>query len=295
MANERKLYEHMPNGEMWGRLLEDVGSPEEAGQLLPVARRLERWPAPAPTPEETTRLIQALQPALTEQTAGRQVYAKLRRRVAEWWPWLLLCAQVRVVRQEIWVASSLVMTLGVIVTLATRGPAVSHETLTMVLIAPLVAAAGLAFIYGPGVDPALEIELATPTSPRLVLLARLVLVFGFDLVLGLVGSLALALLRPDISLWPLVMAWLAPMTFLSALSLLISVISSDPEAGALISLVLWAIQNVMRLFDSADRLFHFPSLMAAAARPWLWGLAFLMSGLALWLGAREEHWLGGRT
>ena len=34
-------------------------------------------------------------------------------------------------------------------------------------------------------------------------------------------------------------------------------------------------------------------LTSAAARPWLWSLAIVMGGLALWLGAREEHWLGG--
>jgi len=39
-----------------------------------------------------------------------------------WWPWLLLRAQEKVVRREIWVASVLVMTLRTLVTLTTHGP-----------------------------------------------------------------------------------------------------------------------------------------------------------------------------
>lgn len=206
---------------------------------------------------------------------------------------LLLRSQLPVIRGEIWPASALVLALGTLVALATGSQ--TSGALAFALIAPVVAAMGIAFLYGPAVDPALEVELAAPTPPQLVLVARVLLVFGFDLGLGLGGSLLLALLRPEISLWPLVSAWLAPMVFLSALSLLLSVHSADPTAGALISLGLWGVQvaRQMGAFEGAS--LPVPDLASAAARPWLLALALLMGGLAVWMSGREERWLRGRA
>lgn len=213
------------------------------------------------------------------------------------WAWLLLRLQVRVVRREIWAASALVMALGTLVTLAMSGPAASGGTLPLVLVAPIVAAGGVAFLYGPAVDPMLEIELATPASSRLVLLARLALVFGFDLGLGLAMSVVLAVLQPEVSLWPLVMDWLAPMAFLSTLAFLLTVLSTDPGLSVLVSLVLWGGLNVRKSVGLLlGRLpWPLPDLLAASARPWLWGLALLFGVLALWAAGREERWLGGQT
>ena len=283
----------MTDERLRANLLEDMASSNEAERLLPTVLRLKGWPAPAPTAPETASLIQSLQSAMAEQRASP--WRKLRIHAGEWWPWLLLRAQARVVRHEIWIASTLVMVLGALVTLIIYEPTSSSEALPLVLLAPVVAAVGVSFLYGSAVDPALEIALATPTSPRLVLLTRLTLVFGFDLGLGLAGSLALALFQPGVSLWPLVTAWLAPMAFLSALSLLLSVLSADPGAGALISLGLWVVQNVVRMTHANNVLWLLTDLTSAAARPWLWSLAIVMGGLALWAGAREEHWLGGRV
>jgi hypothetical protein len=211
------------------------------------------------------------------------------------WAWLLLRLQVWVVRREIWAASALVMALGTLVTLTMSGPYSSGGTLPLVLVAPIVAAGGMAFLYGPAVDPALEIELATPASSRLILLARLVLVFGFDLGLGLAMSVVLAVLQPEVSLWPLVMDWLAPMAFLSTLAFLLTVLSTDPGLSVLVSLVLWGGLNVRKSVGLGRLSWPLPDLLAASARPWLWGLALLFGGLALWAAGREERWLGGRT
>jgi hypothetical protein len=160
-----------------------------------------------------------------------------------------------------------------------------------VLIAPIAAAAGIAFLYGPSVDPALEIELTTPVSPRQVLVARLTLVFGSDLVFGLVGSAILSLLRADISFWPLVSAWLAPMTFLSSLAFLMTTLTLDPSLSLLACLGLWILENLTRLVPGVHLPFSIPDLTAAATQPWLWLLAILLSGMAFWLGGGEEHWL----
>jgi|SRR5271157_3977177 len=274
----------MNDKDLLARLSEDTGSPEEAEELVPVIRKLQAWKAPEPAVEETNRLTGTLRRLLMHRRKNNLAY---RLHLG----WLVLCSQPRVVQSELWTASAIVMALGTLVTLAYSHAGTINVTLPFVLIAPVAAAGGIAFLYGPSLDPALEIELTTPISPRQVLLARLVLVFGFDLLFGLAGSAILSLLRADISFWPLVSAWLAPMTVLASLAFLLMTLTLDSIVNQLICLGLWILQNMTRLVPGIHWPFPLPDLTAAAARPWLWLLAILLFGAALWLGGGEEHWL----
>jgi hypothetical protein len=270
------------------RLAEDAGSPQEAAELAPVVRGLLAWQAPVPSVQETGRLAGTLQRLLTDR---RKNTIPHRLHLG----WLVLRSQPRVVQSELWAASAIVIGLGTLVTLGTSLSSATDVTLPFVLIAPIAAAAGIAFLYGPGVDPALEIELTTPVSPRQVLLARLALVFGFDLVFGLAGSAVLAMVRADISFLPLVTAWLAPMTFLSSLAFLLTTLTLDSGISLLACLGLWVLQNLTRMIPGLRLPFPLPDLTAAAARPWLWLLAALLCAAAFWLGGGEEHWLRQRA
>ena len=256
------------------KLIEDVGSIEEADRVLPIVRQLADWPAPIPSAQHTDRLVQTL-------SAARP--APVSRRALLVW---LLRAQLRVVQHEIWLASALVMILGVLVTLAEQ-PTASIETLPLALIAPLVAALGIAFLYGPAADPSLEIELATPVSPRLIVLVRLLLVFLFDLALGLSGSVVLVVLHSEWSLWPLIALWLAPMTCLAALAFLLSVLFVDPLISVSICLALWGLQ-VLHVFAPFTTL---PNWLSGEAQPWLWLTALVCATAAVWLAGREERQL----
>ena len=260
------------------KLIEDTGSAAEADELLSAVRRLPDWTMPAPTASETDRLVQALTAELPVQTHPWTL----------WWP--LLRTQARIVQQEIWLASALVMVLGCGVTLI-QPQSATLDQLPLVLIAPVVAALGIAFLYGPAAEPAAEIELATPFSPRLIVLTRLLLVFAFDLVLGLLGSALLMLTQSGWSWWPLVALWLAPMTFLAALAFLLAMVFSEPLIGAAVCLALWGAQ-VLRQFLPLER---WPTLLNAEAQPWLWLSAAGCAIVALWLAGREERWLTRRA
>ena len=148
----------------------------------------------------------------------------------------LLVGQAPLVRRRLWLASAVVMAVGAaIAAVGTRDAA----GLVLALVAPVVAAAGLAVVYGPDVDPVLELAAATPTSPRSVLLARLTLVFGYDVLLALAASAALVAFGAAGSLWALVVAWFGPMALLSALSLAVSV-WLGPGVALAAALVVWA-------------------------------------------------------
>jgi hypothetical protein len=158
----------------------------------------------------------------------------------------VLVGQVPVLRRGIWAASALMFVLGSAVCLSRH----SQPGLLLSLLAPLVAALGVCVIYGPQADPALEVTAAAPTSPRLVLLARLTLVAGYDLVLALAATGAVATLGAAPAFWTLVSAWLGPLALLSALSLLLAV-WKGPTAGAAAAFAVWGLRALAAQSGSA--------------------------------------------
>ena len=198
---------------------------------------------------------------------------------------MILCSQAPLVRREIWLTSALVMALGYLVTVVASAQYPTSGVIEV--IAPLVAAAGVAMIYGPEHDPALELSLATPTSPRQVLLARLALVFSYDLVLALAATLGLRRVMPA--------APLGPMAFLSALALVLSLCIGASNAVT-VAMVLWLGGRLLSAPQLAQPGSLGPAFLAAAqayARAWqspalLLGLAAGLLVAALWLAGRQE-------
>lgn len=186
-----------------------------------------RVPAPGPVLEQALARIEA-----EEQLPAASLASRLSLAAQ------LLRGQMPLVRREIWIASPLTMAFGCLVALMSAGPTAAG--LTLALYAPIIVAVGVALLYGPENDPSLEIALSSPTSPRLVLLARLTLVYGYDLVLalGATAVVAVALGGPGL-LWPLISFWIGPMLFLSALALLLS-LYLGPTPAILATMALWS-------------------------------------------------------
>lgn len=149
----------------------------------------------------------------------------------------LLLAQTRLIRVSVWLASALTMAFGVLVVLPLRESGLAETTLAV--IAPFVAAAGIAGVCGPDRDAGFELAAATVTSPRTVLVARVTLVFAYDLVLALGASLVLVALGLDTSgLGALVGAWFGPMALLSSVCLLVAV-AAGTTAALTVGLAFW--------------------------------------------------------
>ncbi|MFG1605104.1 zf-HC2 domain-containing protein [Actinoplanes sp. NPDC049265] len=176
--------------------------------------------APVPSPPPASELIHRV----LVRSAMSEVSRTTPRRAE------LIRAQLRLLRAGVLVASALVMALGVVL-----GPA------GLVLVTPFVAAAGISGAYGPRRDPAFEVVAATPTSQRLILAIRVLLVLGYDLVLALAASALLVAAGAAGGVGTLVAGWLGPTAVLSALCLLLVVwLGPDVAIGA--ALALWSMR-----------------------------------------------------
>lgn len=266
----------------------------ESGGYADVRVYLNRWQAPAAVHRAAAhaQLLAALQEeALSElRRSEPQPETALRRRSVRH-AWLILSAQTRVIHKLLWAASALVIALGALVTLAFRMQ--DGSTLPLTIVAPIVAAFGVAFLYGVDADPAVELILATPVSPRLIVLARLALVFGFNLLVAGICSVALALMKSDFSLLGLVLDWLAPMTLLSGFAFLLSALLFDPLASGLISLCVW-FAVVGRHFDillGSNLLHLLPDLLRADFHVPMLAAGLVIFALAFARIQSEERWM----
>jgi hypothetical protein len=113
--------------------------------------------------------------------------------------------------------------------------ALATGTPYVALFAPALAGAGIAYAYGPGVDPAWELSCSMAVSDRMVLLVRALAVFGMNATLGLVASAASG------SAAPVTFGWLVPMTAICALALAAATVSRSANTGVAAGLTAWAI------------------------------------------------------
>ena len=158
-------------------------------------------------------------PGLLERLAGRLMGSPGLARALVTTPSLLLG----------WViATGFVLAAGMAATLGTGTPFVA-------MLAPAVAGAGIAYAYGPSIDPAWELSRSMAVSDRMVLLVRVLTVFALNAGLGLVASAASGTAAA------VAFGWLVPMTAVSALALAVATVARSANAGAAAGLAAWAI------------------------------------------------------
>ncbi len=139
------------------------------------------------------------QPGWLERTAGRLLRSPGLARALLTTPSLLLP----------WLLASVaVLAAGAAATTDSGQPLVA-------LLAPAVAAAAIAYSYGPGIDPAWELACSMAVSDRMVLLVRALAVFAVNAVLALAAS-AVSVVSASGAAAAVTFGWLIPMTAVCA-------------------------------------------------------------------------------
>jgi len=126
------------------------------------------------------------------------------------------------------IATAVVLAVGVVATLGTGTPYVA-------LFAPALAAAGIAYAYGPGIDPAFELSRSLAVGDRMVLLVRALAVFGLNAALGLAASAASGVAAA------LTFGWLVPMTAACAIALAAATLARSANVGVAAGVAGWVI------------------------------------------------------
>ena len=173
------------------------------------------------------------QPGWLERTAGRLLRSPGLARALLTTPSLLLP----------WLlASVVVLAAGAAATLNSGQPVVA-------LLAPAVAAAAIAYSYGPGIDPAWELSCSMAVSDRMVLLVRALAVFAVNALLGLAASAVAAVGIPagpgagsaSGAAAAVTFGWLIPMTAVCAFALAVATVTRSANAGAATGVAAWLI------------------------------------------------------
>jgi hypothetical protein len=126
------------------------------------------------------------------------------------------------------ISTTVVLGVGVAATVGSGLPLVA-------LVAPVLAGAGIAYAYGPGMDPAWELSCSMAVSDRMVLLVRAVAVFAVNAGLGLLACAASGLAAP------ITFGWLVPMTAVAGLALATATVTRSANAGVAAGMAGWAI------------------------------------------------------
>jgi hypothetical protein len=164
------------------------------------------------------------QPGWLERTAGRLLRSPGLARALLTTPSLLLP----------WLLTSIVvLAAGAAATTDSGQPLVA-------LLAPAVAAAAIAYSYGPGIDPAWELACSMAVSDRMVLLVRALAVFAVNAVLGLAAS-AVSAVSASGAAAAVTFGWLIPMTAVCAFALAVATVARSANAGAAAGVAAWLI------------------------------------------------------
>ena len=168
------------------------------------------------------------QPGWLERTAGRLLRSPGLARALLTTPSLLLP----------WLLTSVVVLgAGAAATMGSGQPIVA-------LLAPAVAAAAIAYSYGPGIDPAWELSSSMAVSDRMVLLVRALAVFAVNAVLGLAASAVAAAAGVPAgsgAAAAVTFGWLIPMTAVCAFALAVATVARSASAGAAAGVAAWLI------------------------------------------------------
>jgi hypothetical protein len=223
-------------------LREQGATPEECADLLPAVRRLSEWQAPQPEPADTRHLLARLTTELPSSSLVRLAIREHQQRRHTNLSLLLATAraQVSLFGLGFWLVSALITLVGAVVVLSKVLP---DQVLVLRLSGPLLAYLGTIVAFRGRGARVLELELVCLPSPLQLVIARLVIVLGYDV--GLCLALALVLWVGGIGdVLALTLSWLMPLFLVAGLALLLT-LRLSVQAAVSLAYVSWLILGIV--------------------------------------------------
>jgi hypothetical protein len=204
----------------------------ELGDLHPLYHQLNSHDVPEP---DSTRLLTTLKSFLTEQHEVEKVWEPERRGFRDWLR--LAWSQTTLLETPFWWSSLLLTLIGVLLGMS-YGSAMA--TLCLVVISPLVAVTGVAYLFRPATRVLWELEQLSRVQPLELLYARLALILTLNLTLAAVLLVVVWTQGLQLVLWRLLLIWFGPMIGLTGIALFCSV-RWNTLAGVIAPMVTWGL------------------------------------------------------
>jgi hypothetical protein len=231
-----------------------IPSDELPPDLQAVARSYAAQPVPRPSSAETARLIHAL---LTE--AAFQAQDTHEKGSAPLWRISVLTRwRVYLLGPWFWMTGILLLLAGI---LLARSLTISDLITLLILLLPLAAVLGLAHALRTPSAGLRAVEASCPVTFVQTSMSLGLALLAFDSLLGLVATLGFALANWA-PFWNLLLAWLAPLLLLTAISLPIALLR-NVRLAALVGGLPWLLLGLLALAEQngpsiAKALFSLP-------------------------------------
>ena len=244
--------------------------------------------ASASAPAPSSVLMNAVWARIDAQEKAATQRRSIRRGVHHLW--LVFARQVPLIHRSIWIASILINVLMlVLVFLGREGARHNLHSVEGVLafFTTVAAAAGVAFMYQAEHDAGYEIILSMPTSVRIVMICRMMLVVGYNMALAALTSAIIAIALGG-TLWDFMHIWLGPMLLLASISLAVSVIFGSVVSLA-ISLLLEVAQAIISSVEKMIPIVHFLRVNLLQTTPVALCIALLLIVFAVYYAPRQPR------
>jgi len=241
---------------------EAEGYPES--EMTEVIAQLQQYRSRSePTLPDKAKLLARLTPLVQ----ARQTVKAPRDSEWDWRHWLsLVRAQLSILEAPFWIANLMVFALGILL-------GVSHSldalALAYMMVAPLLATIGVAYVFRPATRGLWELEHISPVRPIELLYARLIPVLAFSGVITLCLLGVIWVQVPDLLLWRMLLVWFGPMLALAGVALYCSV-RWGGIAGIAVPVMLWSgvvLFGSTVLWDQSGQ-----AVKAVGRGSWLWQL-----------------------
>ena len=160
--------------------------------------------------------------------------------------WLVFKKQIPLIHKSIWIATPLVnvlMCVLVFLSLTDSQQHIRNIESVLALFSTVTTAVGTAFLYQAEREAGYEVLLSTPTSIRLVMICRMILVIGYNFALTALSSAIIAYALGG-NFLDFMRIWFGPMILLASFSLAVSV-TLGSIVGVVVSLLLEASQSLI--------------------------------------------------
>lgn len=222
----------------WAEALREAGLGEtEARETEQVLGRLAAWRAPAPTGADTAALVSRLQAVVAAPPPRKApIQSELTIMLAA------ARAQLMVLPLTLWLGSAVVMVIGVALVGLGLDPS---RSLVLYLVGPTLAYLGVRSGFRGSALGTTEVELSCPATPRQLVIARLVVVLGYQVAAGIVLSLPIWLWNQT-AVFAVTADWLAPLLLAFGAALVLSLRFSVSAAAAVVYTA-WMLVVLLRL------------------------------------------------